>query len=235
MNTSTQGIGDYASADQVMTILNTIYFYDEWQDKFDAEKTKADEFHLKNGETITSDFMNMANISKSFSKGKNYISSSLAFKNQCSMVFILPDEGVSPHDIINDTDTLQEAINYLGTPNENFGNVTFKIPKFNFSNNLDLKDSLKALGIEEVFDDSEADFSPLTENSDLSVSTVKQSASISIDEIGCEASAFTQIDLWGSGLVTEKADMILNRPFIFAITDYNGTPLFIGVINNPQL
>ena len=30
-------------------------------------------------------------------------------------------------------------------------------------------------------------------------------------------------------------DMTLDRPFIFAITDKDNTPLFLGVINNPTV
>lgn len=216
---------------QVMSIINTIYFYDQWQNKFDPDLTKVDNFYPSDGSTISCDFMNTQTI-QSFSKGTNYTSSSLNFKNQCSMVFILPDEGISPYDIINNPDTLANAVNYMGTPNEKYGQVTFKIPKFNFSNNLDLNDAMKSLGVEEVFS-SNANFSPLTDKEDLFVSKVKQSASISIDEIGCEAATYTQIDVYGSGLPTDKADMILNRPFIFAIKDSKGIPLFIGVINNP--
>lgn len=29
--------------------------------------------------------------------------------------------------------------------------------------------------------------------------------------------------------------MILNSPFIFAVTSYDNLPLFIGVINNPNI
>lgn len=216
---------------QVMSIINTIYFYDQWQNEFNSELTKSDEFKLADGTTVSSDFMN-TQATQSFSKGTNYISSSLSFKNQCSMVFILPDEGVSPYDIINNPETLSKAVNYIGTPNEKYGQVTFKVPKFNFTNDLKLNDALKVLGVEEIFS-SNADFSPLTDNKDLFVSQVKQSATISIDEIGCEAAAFTEILICGSGPSTDRADMILNKPFIFAIKDSNGIPLFIGVINNP--
>ncbi|MEG2018359.1 MAG: serpin family protein [Clostridium sp.] len=216
---------------QIISIINTIYFYDQWQNKFDPELTKADEFKLSDGTTVSADFMNTQAI-QSFSKGNNYTSSSLSFKNQCSMVFILPDEGVSPYDIVNNPAALAKAVNYVGTPYEKYGQVTFKIPKFKFTNDLELTHAIKALGVEEIFS-SNADFSPLTDNKGLFVSQVNQSATIAIDEIGCEAAAFTEILICGSGPSTDKADMILNSPFIFAIKDSKGIPLFIGVINNP--
>ena len=45
------------------------------------------------------------------------------------------------------------------------------------------------------------------------------------------SSAFTKLDLTGAGLPVDKAEMILNRPFI-RITAANGT-LLAGVCMNP--
>jgi serpin B len=48
-----------------------------------------------------------------------------------------------------------------------------------------------------------------------------------------EAAAFTKLDYAGSSPPkNEVAEMILNRPFIFAIKS-NDRVLFIGVVNNP--
>lgn len=219
---------------EIMMLLNTIYFYDEWSNKFDPSKTKKEDFHLSDGSTVKSDFMNMDRISKSFIKNEKYTSSSLSFKNQNSMTFILPEDGVSPYDIINDPKTLSEAIDYNNSTNKAQGTVTFKIPKFNFDSKLDLNAAVKELGINEIFDETKADFSPLADANGIYVSEVKQEASISIDENGCEAAAFTQIDMCGSAMPQGHADMILDRPFIFVITGSGDIPLFVGVINNPS-
>ena len=64
---------------------------------------------------------------------------------------------------------------------------------------------------------------------------IKQNSAISIDEKGVAATAFTQIDYCGAAQPDGKAEMILNRPFIFAITGVDGSPLFIGIINNPNI
>ena len=31
----------------------------------------------------------------------------------------------------------------------------------------------------------------------------------------------------------EEIDFILDKPFLFAITGYDGLPLFVGVVNQP--
>ena len=220
--------------DDVMTLINTIYFYDEWVDSFNAENTKEDEFYLADGSTVKSDFMNMTYGSHGFVGADGYTVSYLNLKNNSQMVFILPDEGVSPYDIILDPELLDEALNTLSTDERQMGEVIFKIPKFNFSSNLELKDICKTLGMENAFETT-ADFTNLSDTKPLFISDIKQNSAISIDEKGVEATAFTQIHYCGAALPDGKAEMILNRPFIFAITGYNGLPLFIGVINNPNL
>lgn len=220
--------------DDVMTLINTIYFYDEWVDSFNVKNTMEDEFYLADGSTVKSDFMNMTYGSHGFVGADGYTVSYLNLKNSSQMVFILPDEGVSPYDIISDPELLDEALNSLSTDERQMGEVIFKIPKFNFSSNLELKDICKTLGMENAFETT-ADFTNLSDTKPLFISDIKQNSSISIDEKGVEATAFTQIHYCGAAQPDGKAEMILNRPFIFAITGVDGSPLFIGIINNPNI
>ena len=57
-----------------------------------------------------------------------------------------------------------------------------------------------------------------------------------VDEEGVEGAAYTMIALAGAGMPddTQKAQMILDRPFLFGIRDYrNDVWLFLGVCGNP--
>ena len=65
------------------------------------------------------------------------------------------------------------------------------------------------------------------------ISGINQETHIAIDENGVEASAFTQIDYAGAAMPEGRAEMILNRPFIYAVTTSNGMILFVGICNNP--
>jgi len=222
------------NSDDIMTLINTIYFYDEWVDRFNVENTKEDDFYLANGSTVKSDFMNMTYSSHGFVGVDGYTVSYLNLKNGGRMIFVLPDEGVSPYDIVSDPELLDEALNSLSTGERQMGEVIFKIPKFNFSSSLKLEDICKTLGIEKAFETT-ADFTNLSNTKPLFISNIKQNSTISIDEKGVEAVAFTQIDYCGSAQPDGKAEMILNRPFIFAITGVEGSPLFVGIINNPNI
>lgn len=214
--------------EQIMSILNTVYFYDQWINRFSKEKTKEDVFYPDDSESITCDFMNMTNASQSFSRGEGYIRSSLGLKNSGSMVFILPDEGVGISELLSSPEKIEDI--FTGGERKN-GEVIWSVPKFGYSSSFDLSDSLKALNIHSAFM-QDADFSGITDGIAF-ISGVKQETYISIDENGVEASAFTKIAFAGSAMPVDKAEMILNRPFIYGITAPKGVLIFIGVCANP--
>lgn len=94
--------------EQIMCILNTVYFYDEWTDRFDAEDTKTDTFYLDNNEKVLCKFMNMTNFSQIFCKGNGYIRSSLQLKGSGSMVLILPDKDIDVSSLLSSKEKIEE-------------------------------------------------------------------------------------------------------------------------------
>lgn len=220
---------------QIMSIINTVYFYDEWQSKFNKDKTKEDVFYSYDGTEITCDFMNTTYSSHRFIDGEGYTSASLNFKNQGSMTFYLPDKDIDIYELISTKDKITSLLKVDDTlHNVKHGEVLFQVPKFDFGSTLALKEPLKSMGLIKAFE-SDADFSNLTDESIAYISNVLQSTHIAIDENGCEASAYTQIDYCGSAPPKDKAEMILDRPFLFTITSSEGVILFIGIVNNPML
>ncbi len=214
--------------EQILSIINTVYFYDQWIDRFDKNKTAEDAFYLSNSSEVKADFMNQIYGSAGFTKGKDFTRASLGLKNAGRMVLILPDEGVSPYELI----ATPEEMKHTFEGGENFmGEVVWKIPKFSFGSKLTLTNMLNSLGVSSAFT-ADADFSGITDHLAF-ITDVRQETHIAIDEDGVEATAFTQIDYCGEALPEGRADMILDRPFIYGITAQNGTLLFIGVCENP--
>lgn len=227
---NTVGTLDYGfepNPEQVMSLINTIYFYDQWTDRFDKSKTAPDEFHLANGQTVTCDFMNRTYGSHSFAKGEGFTRSSLGLKDSGSMVFILPDEGVSCAALLASAANVEALFNGGQTQN---GEVVWQIPKFSYGAALDLKETLRALGVESAFS-QDADFSAIADGT-LLLSSVRQNTHISIDERGVEASAYTEIGYVGAAMPEGRAEMILDRPFLYGIVD-RGVLLFVGVFGDP--
>lgn len=215
--------------DLCLSIINTVYFKDQWVNQFDEANTQEDTFYKADGTTVQCDFMNQVFSSQGFVEGKNYTATSLGLQNGGAMTFILPDEGVDTDDLLLSADKVSELLN---GGEQKSGMVTFKVPKFNFNTDIDLSKTLKDLGVKKAFQDS-ADFSGISADQGLFISEVKQQTHVAIDENGVEASAFTDIGMAGSSLPVDQAEIILDRPFIFTITDRNGVVMFMGVVNDP--
>lgn len=214
--------------EQILSIINTIYFYDQWIDRFNRDKTAMDIFHLADGNDVEVDFMNQTFASAGFARGDGFTRASLGLKNAGRMTFILPDTGISPYDLLSSPEKMQEVFE---DGEEFYGEVVWKVPKFKFGAEFELVNTLKALGVNSAFAQN-ANFSGIT-NHMAFITKVKQETHIAIDEDGVEASAFTQIDYCGSALPKDRADMILDRPFIYGITAQNGALLFVGICGNP--
>ena len=214
---------------QILSIINTIYFSDQWQNEFFEENTKEDEFNLSNGEKVKIDFMNQKEMA-GFCRGEDFISSSRQLKNGGRMIFVLPNEDVAPQDLASTPEKLNEA---LFGGESRYGNVTWKVPKMNISSSLDLIGTLKELGLEKMLGEN-ADFSEMIENADdVYINKIEQQSKIKLDEKGVEAAAYTEIGYCGAGMPQDNAEMILDRPFLYAVTSSSGAILFVGICENP--
>lgn len=216
------------SPQQLMHLMNTIYFYDEWIDRFSESGTKKGDFHLADKTTVKTDYMNATFGSHGYSTGEGYVSSSLGLKESGSMVFVLPDEGISVDRFLESPERLREA---LEGGEAHMGEVVFKVPKFTSDSRSDIKEMMMKLGITGIFEDG--DFSGMTEQKDIFISSITQNGHIGIDEKGVEASAFTDIAYAGAALPDGRAEIILDRPFLYGIKK-NGVWLFIGICDNPE-
>ena len=206
---------------QLLHLINTVYFYDEWIDSFPESGTAPDTFHGASGE-ITVDFMNRTSMG-SFAKGDGYTKSALGLKGGGQMVFVLPDAGTDAETLYRSPERL-EAV--LGAEMESYGTVTWKLPKFTIDASYDCKAPLEALGLHAAFT-KDADFSGMTDE-EAWIDGVLQGTHIAVNEKGVEASAYTDLMFAGSAMPEDKAEMILDRPFLYAIIQED-IPLFIGV------
>lgn len=224
-----------ASKSEVMDIFNTVYFKDRWLDVFDKEFNTNEDFTLQNGSKVSAEFMNKT-YTTSINKGSNYVSAALPFKNGHKMMFILPNAGVSCDEILTSGEKINEVLSSLNSNTASSTELSLSVPKFDFSSSYNLNDMLKKIGFSNIYDSKNADFSKYSNNTELSVSNVKQQSRVSIDEDGGEAAAYTEISVDETAcMYTSHDDMKLNRPFIFAIANSDNTPLFIGVVNNPTV
>jgi serpin B len=114
------------------------------------------------------------------------------------------------------------------------GNVS--LPKFKLEYATELKDVLSSLGMQQVFNSAQADFSAMT-NSAVALDQVKHKAVIEVNEEGTEAAGVTSSGIRITSAIPQKQpfEMNINRPFFFAIHDDRaGIILFMGNVVEPD-
>jgi len=218
----------------LLAIVNTLYFYGGWTTPFEEALTETDEFTLEDGTTVSCPFLNRTDVMGSYQRGDGYLLSCLLTNNNhCQMAFLLPDEGRRVGEWLENPELLQEAMD--GDKLEwNYGTVTWKVPKFSFGSSYKLEDTLRAMGAGRMFGES-AEFGGISDQP-LKVDSVIQETHIGVDEQGVEGAAYTMIAMSAGAALNEgqKADMILDRPFLFGIRDAGlDVWLFLGVCRNP--
>ena len=173
--------------------------------------------------------MNRTDPMGSFVRGDGYTVSGLFTNNNCEVLFVLPDEGTDVEVLLENPEILRDIF----VPEEgkwSTGEVTWKVPKFSFGSHFDLKETLASMGLERMFDSEAADFSAMS-SSPLFVNQVLQETHVGRGRGGCGGRGLYD-DSPRRGRMpddTQKAQMILDRPFLFGIRDYrNDVWLFLG-------
>lgn len=231
-----QAEGVEVDSGTVALLLSTVYFHDQWISPFNEEGTAPDTFTLSDGSEVTCDFMHKITTG-TYVGAEGFTSASLSFEGDCSMTFILPDEGWTVDDLLSDDALMERILAGSGDdPDSDFGEIQFSIPKFSVSANLDLIPILRQLGVTDMFDWTVADFTPLSDYPLLYFDRATQSTTLSINEVGCTAASFVEMELRAGSAQPEGLCVLdLERPFLFLITGVDGMPLFLGVVNDPTV
>ncbi|MEJ2046788.1 MAG: serpin family protein [Dehalococcoidia bacterium] len=212
-----------------LVLTNAIYFNAAWAFPFNEDLTSDGVFHLINGDEVTVPMMRQSE-SFGYAEGDNYQAIELPYDgNELSMVILLPASGeFSAFESSLDLAKLQEIIDDI-----HYRQVALTMPKFEFESSLDLKSTLSDMGMPIAFS-SDADFSGMTGNRELSITDVVHKAFVSVDESGTEAAAATAVIVGLTAIPEEPVTVNIDRPFVFMIRDIStGTVLFLGRILDP--
>lgn len=213
-----------------MFIINALYFKAPWEKPFAKAGTKPMPFTKENGEVEEVMTMNQKFKTEYFENDTLQMASK-PFKSRYEMIFILPRKYYST----------EQAAEYLALNYEKLRKQTeiyevqLSLPKFKSEFSTSLRPSLEAMGMKRAFGTG-AQFDGITD-APLYIDDVFQKTYISVDELGAEAAAVTVVvgALMAAPRPTEKRELKLDRPFIYAIADRStGTILFIGKVGNPN-
>ncbi len=238
VNQNTKGkipkILDQIGGDQVMFLVNAVYFKGQWQKKFDAARTQNLPFHLATGGTKQTPMMSQSG-NYQYLRGDNFQAVSLPYgQGGTSIYLFLPDEASSLTSLLSGL-SFQKWQQWMTSFRNSPGDV--KILRFKMDYSRDLNDPLKALGMGVAFDRSKADFSGIREQKDLFISQVKHKAVIEVNEEGTEAAAATSVGMSTTSMrpVQQRFNFVADRPFLLAIRDQQtGAILFLGTVFEPM-
>lgn len=226
----------------VMALYSTVYFQAKWGtgysgSYFSKEDNTKDTFHSPVGD-ITCTYMHRDKIQTNYCFGEDFGAIALNLKDGSRMWFILPDEGKTVDDVL----IRGEYAHFLFSQsyiedleNRKYMKVNLSLPKFDVRSSGDLKEDLQSMGITNIFDPKNSGLShSVTGEMDVWFTAVNQATRVAIDEEGVTAASYIEIPGAGAPMPPEEIiDFILNRPFLFVITNQYSLPLFAGVINEP--
>lgn len=217
------------SEDTIMGIVSTIYFNSAWKGEFlDSEEGT---FYAPK-EEIKTTFMKEKDDGILY-WGENFKAVKKLLNVDGSMWIIVPDEGVSTSDVVANEELYDMVDNY-DYKNQKDMKVTLVMPKFDTTTDLDLIEVMKEMGVNDIFNSDDADFSNISDRNNLEISQIKHAARVKVDEKGLEAAAFTAMMMEATSAPPqdmEEIEIRADKPFLFVIANNEGRALFSGVIN----
>lgn len=215
-----------------MVLVNSIYFYGEWEKSFDPKMTVSEPFNSPNKD-ISTKFLH-AKEDYLYSKTDDYSMVELPFKgNDVVLLALLPNEteGIVGLEAKLSPEFLQQATARLHSTK-----VDLKIPKIKLeTESVRIDQQLADMGMPLAFS-SQADFSGISKNNDLKIDKVFHKAFLEFSEKGAEAAAATAVVMVRTAVNPSKEIRFwANRPFIFFIWDKkHNIILFMGRIETPN-
>ena len=225
---------DSVSAQDALYLINAIYFKGIWANKFDPDATIEQPFYTDADSPSPKMMMNQTGDYRYFETDRfQAVRLPYGEQEELGMYIFLPTKTSSLTEFNQqlNPDNWQE---WLANMRSHKGNIT--IPRFKLEYETDLTKPLSALGIKQIFDTSQANFSVMTDTP-VSVDTVKHKTFIEVNEEGTEAAAVTSIGIRITSLQPQDPPFKMNvdRPFFFAIRDdISETILFMGNVVEPK-
>ncbi|XP_061393905.1 serine protease inhibitor 42Dd-like [Musca vetustissima] len=229
--------GDDLSAETRLVLLNAIYFKGEWEYAFPEEGTRPQKFYVDATNSVEVEMMHTYG---EYRYGKidqlDATALEMPYKNSdLYMLVILPNsrDGLEDLRIKLQSYSLQELRDNMAVEK-----VTVKMPKFKTEYTIELKETLKSLGIERMFS-KDAELEEMTNSSErLEVTKVLHKAFIEVNEKGTKAAASTGMYIKKSCSVVAPETLpfppvyiyqfVVDHGFIYKIVNSDGIEFFEG-------
>lgn len=213
-------------ANMKLSLINVLYFKGIWKKQFKKSDTKEEEFTNADRSTSKVPMMNQENHFV-YTESNDFYVAELPYGNAAfSMVIFLPKENQKLEKVISQL-TYENWADWYGQKTSE--NLKVKLPRFELKYKKDMIGDMKALGMKDAFDASQADFSALS-STDLPLDMLEQFTSIKVNEEGTEAASISHIGS-DTNIAPPNSLFHVNRPFAFMIKEQStGTILFMGKV-----
>ncbi|KAM5158482.1 leukocyte elastase inhibitor-like [Mantella aurantiaca] len=222
------------SSNTALVVTNTLYFAANWTKQFRELRTHEDSFTLLSNVQVKVKMMYMINhfkIKYIENPGLKIVELPYGPKEDFSMVIMIPDNN-------NIFKKVKEMISYeklkvwISPADMKMTNIELQLPKFKMEKNFSLKETLKSMGVTDPFSQVKANFSGMTNQSNMFMSDVYHQTFLEVNEKGTEAASSTASVMSFRSLPSDeiKAD----RPF-YVVIKHNQSDCIVlfGVVNKP--
>lgn len=223
------------SPDDLMYLINAIYFNGAWKYAFKTSDTYNDIFNLQDGSTKSVPFMKrQLNVNMFGDSSFTMIELPYGGGKSFSMYILKPTD--ANESLSTCASSLNENILSNAITKMDSATVQLEIPKWEYSYELeDMRPELSMLGMGISFGGN-ADFSKIYDPSQLQVYISKaiHKAYIKVNEEGTEAAAVTAIGITITAMPLPPPVFKLDHPFVYSIVEkQTGAVIFLGIVNDP--
>ncbi|MFB3893060.1 MAG: serpin family protein [Phycisphaerae bacterium] len=218
-----------------LVLTNAVYFKSNWEEKFQKQATKDEAFHVTADDAVKTPLMHQTRHFN-YMENDDLQAVELPYNSrQLSMVVLLPRK-LDGLPALEKSLTAGNVAKWLAALAD--AKVELTLPKFKFTSQFGLGDTLKSMGMTDAFDANKADFSGMTAEEKLYISAVIHKAFVAVDEEGTEAAAATAVVMRAGAAMPRPEETRIfkaDHPFVFLIRhNATGEILFMGKVANPK-
>lgn len=220
-----------------LVLANAVYLKARWADPFPDDGTRDAPFYPDGPDRPPVTVPMMHGVAKrAYLRADGYQAVLLRYQNsRLAMAVLLPDGGPAGDGLAHLRSALADGGLRVLLDGTSVHQVTLSMPRFRVEAAFGLIPAMQQLGVHRAFTDA-ADFSGITNADRLHIGAIAHKAYVDVDEHGTEAAAATAAVIVAAALMQPppRAEMIVDRPFLFAIIDTpTGLPLFLGQVTTP--